>query len=119
MQVDIQAHKFSLTQALKHYVKGRLDHTLTFCGSHVQRIVIRLSDINGPRGGKDKCCLLQIKLAGLPDVIVKDTETDLYAAIDRAVDRATQAVVRKIGRQQSLNKHSRLSAEDMERMAAT
>ena len=37
---------------------------------------MRLSDINGPRGGADKRCHLQVVLAGLPDVVVEDIEAD-------------------------------------------
>lgn len=35
-------------------------------------------------------------------VVVEDIEADMYVAIDRATDRTGRAVVRKIGRQQSL-----------------
>ena len=62
---------------------------------------MRLSDINGPHGGADKRCHLQVVLAGLPDVVVEDTEADLYVAIDRATDRAGRTVVRRIDRQQT------------------
>ena len=102
MQIDIQARNFSLTDALRSHAERRLRFALTCCDDHIQRVVIRLSDFNGPRGGKDKRCHLQVVLAGLPDVVIEDIEADLYVAIDRAVDRAGRTVVRKIDRQQSL-----------------
>ena len=37
-------------------------------------VAVRLSDINGPKGGLDKHCHLQLRLRGLPDIVVKDTE---------------------------------------------
>jgi ribosome-associated translation inhibitor RaiA len=49
----------------------------------------------------DKRCHLQVVLAGLPDVVVEDTEADLYVAIDRATDRAGRTLVRKIDRRQT------------------
>ena len=102
MQINIQARQFSLTDALRDHAVRRLRFALTCCNDHIQRIVMRLSDINGPRGGSDKRCHIQIVLAGLPDVIIEDTESDMYVAIDRATDRASRTVVRKIDRQQSL-----------------
>ena len=66
-----------------------------------------LSDINGPRGGADKRCHLQVLLAGLPDVVIEDVEVDLYIAINRATDRAGRTVVRKIDRQQTLIRQNR------------
>ena len=107
MQVDIQARDFSLTNALRIHAERRLRFALSCCDDHIQRIVMRLSDINGPRGGADKRCHLQVVLKGLPDVVIEDTEADLYVAIDRATDRAGRTVVRKIDRQQTLSKQGR------------
>ena len=102
MQIDIQARNFSLTDTLRSHVERRLRYALICCDNHIQRIVMRLSDINGPRGGEDKRCHLQVVLNGMPDVVIEDIEADLYIAIDRAVDRAGRTVVRKIERLQTL-----------------
>ena len=104
MQTDLQARDFSLTDALRDHAERRLRFALTCCDDYIQKIVMRLSDINGPRGGKDKRCHLQVVLAGLPDVVIEDIETDLYVAIDRATDRAGRTLVRKIDRQKSLQR---------------
>jgi len=72
----------------------------------IQRIVMRLFDINGPRGSVDKHCHIQVVLAGLPDVIIEDTEADMYVAINRATDRAGRTLIRRGNRQQTLQKQS-------------
>jgi len=102
MKINIQARNFPLTAALSRYAERRLHFALTCCDDHIQRVVMRLSDINGPRGGADKRCHLQVVLAGLPDVMIEDTEVDLYVAIDHAADRAGRTVVRRVNRQQTL-----------------
>ena len=112
MQIDIQARDFSLTDALLSHAERRLRSTLTCCDDHIQRVVIRLSDINGPRGGADKRCHLRVVLDGLPDVVIEDIEVDLYVAIDRATDRAGRTLVRKISRQQTLLKQGRPPISD-------
>jgi putative sigma-54 modulation protein len=99
MQIDIQARSFSLTDALRSHAEWRLRFALTFFDNHIQRVVMRLSDINGPRGGTDKRCHLQVVLKGLPDVVIEDTEADLCVAIDRATDRAGRTVERRLARQ--------------------
>ena len=114
MQIDIQARNFSLTDALRSYAERRLSFALNSGKDHIQRVVIRLSDINGPRGGADKRCHLQVVLAGLSGVVIEDTEVDLYDAIDRATERAGNTVVRKIKRQQTLLKQSRPPISDEE-----
>ncbi len=108
MQIDIQARDFSLTEALRDYATRRLRFALTCCNDHIQKVVMRLSDINGPRGGEDKRCHLQIVLAGMPDVVIEDVETDMYVAIDRATNRAGRTLIRKIERQKSLLRHNRV-----------
>lgn len=104
MLIDIQSRNFSLTDALRSHAERRLRFTLACCDDQIQRIVMRLSDINGPRGGSDKRCHLQLVLSGLPDVVIEDTEADLYVAIDRATDRAGRTLIRKISRQKTLLK---------------
>ena len=114
MQIDIQARHFTLTNALRSHAERRLRFALTCCDDHIQRVVMRLSDINGPRGGADKRCHLQVVLAGLPNVVIEDVEADLYVAIDRATDRARRTLVRKIDRQHSLLRQSRPPISDMQ-----
>ena len=102
MKIDIQARNFSLTDSQHNHAEWRLRFALSCCDDYNQRVVMRLSDINGPRGGAYKCCHLRVVLPGLFDVVVKDTEADLYAAIDRTTDRARRTVMRRIVRQQTL-----------------
>ena len=104
MKIDIQARHFSLTEALHKHAERRLHIALTCCDEHIVKVIMRLSDINGPRGGSDKHCHLQIVLAGLPDVVIEDTELDLYVAINRASERAGRTLIRKVNRQQTLLK---------------
>jgi hypothetical protein len=73
---------------------------------------MRLSGINGPHGGADKCCHLQVVLDDLPNVVVEDIEADLTIAIDRATDRVGRSLVCKINRRQSLLKQGRLLVSD-------
>ena len=102
MQIDIQSSGFYLTESLLSYAQRRLLFALSYCSGHVKRVVIRLSDVNGPRGGTDKHCHIQVALVGIPDVVIEDTEVDMYAAIDRAIDRTRRTVVRKVDRQFTL-----------------
>ncbi len=99
MQMEIQARDFPLTKALGSYIKRRINFVISSRYDQIQRIIVRLSDINGPRGGIDKRCQIQISLPRLADIVVEDTESDLYVAIDRATDRAGRTVNRRLARQ--------------------
>ena len=73
--------------------------------------VLRLSDINGPRGGRDKRCRIQVPFPGTRNVVIEDTEADLYVAIDRAAERAERAVVRRLERLREFP-HARLAGRE-------
>ena len=60
---------------------------------------MRLSDINGPRGGLDKRCLIEARLKHAPALVIEDIEADLYLAIDRATARTGRAMERSLARQ--------------------
>jgi len=98
MQIDIQALGFRLTPALQAHTVRRMHFALGRSDAQVLRLSVRLSDLNGPRGGDDKCCHVRIKLADAPEVVIEDIEADLYNAIDRAADRAGRTVARRLER---------------------
>jgi hypothetical protein len=63
------------------------------------QVSVKLADLNGPRGGDaDQLCRLQITLIGHREVVIDERRASLRAAIDRACDRAAQAVARELHR---------------------
>jgi len=110
MQIDIQARGFTLTEGLREYVERRLSFVFASTRRSVRRISVRLSDENGPRRGDDKRCRMQVSLAAAPSVVIEDTETSLYVAIDRAADRIGRTVTRRIERLRKNRRSSRMRA---------
>jgi putative sigma-54 modulation protein len=98
MQFDIQSLDFPYTAALASHTRRRLGFGLTRHADRIARVVVRLGDENGPRGGLDKFCRLQVNLVDAPQVVIRDCGPDLYAVIDRASDRAARAVAKQLQR---------------------
>ncbi|MDP1735448.1 MAG: ribosome-associated translation inhibitor RaiA [Sulfuritalea sp.] len=116
MNIQIHAQDFALTEGLREHVARRLAYALNHGQDIVSRIVVRLSDVNGPRGGVDKRCGIEIRLKGTSAVAIEDTEADLYAAIDRAADRAGRTLDRRLSRRRefpvvSMSRQQPLPAE--------
>lgn len=99
VQMDIQSQGFPLTDGLRDYLMKRLAYGLNHGDEYITRVTVRLSDINGPRGGADKRCLIEVRLKSAPAVVIEDTEADLYVAIDRAAERAGRTLARRLARQ--------------------
>ncbi len=98
MQLDIQSRGFSLTTSIFNYTTQRMQFALQRNDSYIMRARIRLEDINGPRGGVDKKCQIELRLAGQNNIVIEDTEADLYFAIDRACDRCMRTLARRLAR---------------------
>jgi putative sigma-54 modulation protein len=111
MRIDIKASGFDLTEGLREHTQRRLQFALGWANHDVRAVSVRLSDINGPRGGRDKRCRIQVPFAGKPNVVIEDTESDLYVAIDRAAERAERAVVRRLERLREFP-HARLASQE-------
>jgi ribosome-associated translation inhibitor RaiA len=64
----------------------------------IERVTVRVTDTNGPRGGIDQVCNVKVVLSGLPSVVVERRDAALHAAIDVAMRATEQAVRRSVGR---------------------
>ena len=110
MQIQIYADDFDLTKGLREHVTKRLAFALNHGRDVISRIVVRLSDVNGPRGGVDKRCGIEVRLNGASAIAIDDTQVDLYAAINRAAERTGHTLDRRIARRHKLaTKHTSLN----------
>ena len=72
----------------------------------VPRARVQLADINGPRGGTDKQCQIELK-TNTGTVVISSMATDWRSALDAAVQRAARVLVRGLQRQRKYDRHSR------------
>lgn len=98
MRIEIHTGKFSLTENLREHIERRIHVALSWANHKLRKVTLRLDDINGPKGGADKSCRIQIPIAGTKPVVIEEVQADLYVAIDRAVDRAARSLSRKLER---------------------
>jgi hypothetical protein len=67
----------------------------------VQRARVHLDDVNGPRGGIDKRCRIELRAPAGRPVVVTSIATDWRCALDAALVRAVRALTRWWQRQRS------------------
>ncbi len=96
MQIQIHTHQFDLTDAVKEYIEQRAAFALGWNPDGLLKINLRFADGNGSRGGLDKSCQVILRFKGKKDLVVEDIQTDLYLAIDRALERASRSVARQL-----------------------
>lgn len=98
MRIDIQTRGFTLTAGLRDHCERRLRFALGSTNSRLTGIAIRLTDVNGPRGGVDKRVVIKASVPGGPPLVIGQDEQDVYVAIDRAADRMSRTLSRKLQR---------------------
>lgn len=60
----------------------------------VPRARVCFTDVNGPRGGVDKRCQVELRGAASGPVIVTSVARDWHSALDAALARAARALLR-------------------------
>jgi ribosomal subunit interface protein len=102
LRIHVRSRGLELPDALRTHAERRLLFALGRFGRRVQSVMLRIDDVNGPRGGADKRCQIVARLSPWGDVRVEELDGDLYAAIDRAADRLARAVAREMERRREM-----------------
>lgn len=102
MQMHVLTGNLPNSEAIDRHAHRRLMFALGRFAARVSAVRVRLGDINGPRGGIDKRCAVECDLGALGSVMIEETDTDLYTAIDRASHRAKVAVRRRLDRAKNI-----------------
>lgn len=66
----------------------------------VPRAKVQFSDVNGPRGGVDKRCQVELKTESAGTVVIASLARDWRTALDRSLTRATRVLTRGLQRSQ-------------------
>jgi hypothetical protein len=61
-------------------------------GQVVERVTVRIRDVNGPRGGVDIACRIKVVLSRLPSVVVERRTTRLESSFAGALAAAGSSV---------------------------
>jgi ribosome-associated translation inhibitor RaiA len=93
----------------RDHILRKLGRRLGKFASSIERVTVRLSDANGPRGGRDQVCHIKVVISGLPSVVVEERDAKFQQAVDRAINAITVAVRRSVQRRRMkpLRDHSR------------
>ncbi len=85
---------------LREQAVARVRFAMRRLSALVPRAKVRLSDVNGPRGGVDKRCQLALSTVGAGEVVITTLAQDWRTALDLSLGRATRALKRALRRQQ-------------------
>jgi hypothetical protein len=98
LRLNVRTDGRGVDEAVQARIRGLLERGLAKHASFVERVTVRFSDVNGPRGGVDTVCSVKVVLRSLPTVVAEDRAVDRATAFAGAVRKCTTAVKRTIER---------------------
>jgi len=99
MQVIFESRDADATQIRKLSI-DRVRFVLRRLSALVPRAKVLYSDVNGPRGGVDKRCQVELRTDGARTVVIASLAGDWRTALDRSLARAARALTRSLRRSQ-------------------
>ncbi len=78
----------------------RVHFALRRLNAWVPRAKVQFSDVNGPRGGVDKRCQVELSTDAAGTVVIASLARDWRTALDRSLGRATRVLTRSLQRTQ-------------------
>ena len=82
----------------------RTRFTLRRLSTFVPRAKVHFSDVNGPRGGVDKRCQVELKTDAVGTVVITTLARDWRTALDRSLQRAARVLTHTLQRSQKVKR---------------
>ena len=98
MEILIHSHGVVLPPHGSVDIATRIRFAFGRLAAKVSRVHVTLKDVNGPRGGRDKVCVIRAELAGGGQVVVQDRSVRMRRAIGRGLRRARAMVSEQVRR---------------------
>jgi ribosome-associated translation inhibitor RaiA len=101
MNIEVRFLGLKSSNALREHVLRRIRSQLSHFGKEVTAVLVRIADINGPKGGVDKRCQVTVRGPRLGSATLNDLSGDAYSAADLAIERISRSVRRELDRVRS------------------
>jgi CBS domain-containing protein/ribosome-associated translation inhibitor RaiA len=97
----ILARGVELSPNDREYIRRKLGRKLGKFPTAIERVSVRVEDVNGPRGGIDHVCRIKVVMPDRPSMVVDRRAASLRAAVDSALAAIERAVRRDVQRRRT------------------
>jgi len=108
MRVRIQARGVRLGRSLRDHVEHQVRQSFDRVSHEVREIVINLSDLNGPRGGRDQRCAVMVRLVNGRSMILREVHESPFGAATAAIARMKRRLHERLARRRTRRRREKL-----------
>jgi hypothetical protein len=101
VRAHIRTFGIYLNRNTRTSIRRNLDRKFGKFARSIERMSVRLKDVNGPRGGVDHLCRIKVVLRNLPSIVYEKQDVSLDTAVGGALAGAERAVRRTLQRRRS------------------
>jgi hypothetical protein len=98
VNIHIRVFGVHISQDTRTAIRQKLDGKFRKFANSIERMSVRLKDVNGPRGGVDHVCRIKVALKDLPSVVYENQGVSPDVAFGGALSGAERAVRRALQR---------------------
>jgi putative sigma-54 modulation protein len=98
MRIQVRIRGVDGSEELAQHTARRVHQHLSRFGRQVTGVTVRLTDVNGPRGGRDKRCQVTVTGPLIGTLHLAETHEDARSGVDMALARLGHSVGRSIQR---------------------
>ncbi len=104
MKIQVRAVNVSIDRETRSGVERRVQAGLGRLAHLIRRVGVRIVDQNGPRGGEDIACLVEVHLRPTGSLFIEETDIDLVTAVNGAAGKAALAVARAVEKRREMRR---------------
>ena len=111
MKTEVRFHGLESSESLRNHAARRIHFHLSRFGHELSAVVVRIGDVNGPKGGLDKRCRVTVRGPRVGSSSLDEYSGDAWSAVDLAVERISRNIGRSLEKARSLARGQRTEEE--------
>jgi hypothetical protein len=102
VEISIQTSGLRLSnsemESFLNHVRRRIEERFVRFRRRVTHVSVHVEDINGPRGGQDKHCMVKVSVGGATATLAQGHDRNLFALVNRVSACAAGATLKRMKR---------------------
>jgi len=107
MKTEVRFHGVETSESLREHATRRVQLHLSRFGRDLTGVVVRIGDVNGPKGGLDKRCRVTVRGPRVGSATLDEYSGDIWSAVDLALERVARNVGRTLEKARTLGRSDR------------